>query len=213
LGGDPGAGVAERSAGPAREDHRALPLPRAQPGVYRHHDRQGEEDRAGSGTLSSSARTRTRIAALLCTQRCAAKEVLVSWLLAGRQYTCIYETKPLGRKKGLTAFVLPPVVLLGIDDTGAQLFDGATKNAIDGEGYPYHLIRSWSWHQPKDSPWHVVLTFGDDQKGYRLELATEMGKEICARVPLPLIVATAGATAHQIGRHWLPRMLADSVTL
>lgn len=48
--------------------------------------------------------------------------------------------------------------------------DGQTRKPISGEGYPYHLIRSWSWHQPHDSPWHVVLTFGDDQKGYKLEV-------------------------------------------
>eukprot|EP01052_Picozoa_sp_SAG31_P008291 SAG31_NODE_416_length_15934_cov_7.384970_10_plen_289_part_00 len=98
------------------------------------------------------------------------------------EYKDLYDTTPLGRRKGLCAGQLPSKVILGIDDTGAQLFDGATRQPIAGEGYPYHLIRSWSWHQPADAAWHVVLTFGDDQKGYRLELGTQKGKEICAKM-------------------------------
>lgn len=51
-----------------------------------------------------------------------------------------------------------------------------------GAGYPYHLIRSWSWHHPSDDMWSVVLTFGDDQKGFKLRLATDQGKTICGKM-------------------------------
>ena len=57
-----------------------------------------------------------------------------------------------GAAKGLTTVALPETVLLGIDMTGVQLFDGRTRALIDGEGYPYHLIRSWSWHQVRLFP-------------------------------------------------------------
>jgi hypothetical protein len=97
-------------------------------------------------------------------------------------YECLYEVEPMAPAKGLTTVALPNLVLMGIDMTGVQLFDGKTRALIDGEGYPYHLIRSWSWHQPSEDDWYVVLTFGDDQKGFRLQFQTEEGKEICAKM-------------------------------
>ena len=102
-------------------------------------------------------------------------------------YECIFEVEPLppangGIAKGLTTVVLPEMVLMGIDMTGVQLFDGKTRALIDGEGYPYHLIRSWSWHQPSEDDWYVVLTFGDDQKNFKLQFQTDEGKEICAKM-------------------------------
>ena len=36
--------------------------------------------------------------------------------------------------------------------------------------------------QPSGEDWYVVLTFGDDQKGFKLQFATDEGKEICAKV-------------------------------
>jgi len=97
-------------------------------------------------------------------------------------YECLYEVEPMPPAKGLTTVVLPDKILLGIDMTGVQLFDAKTRALIDGEGYPYHLIRSWSWHQPTDDDWYVVLTFGEDQKGFRLQFHTDEGKEICAKM-------------------------------
>ena len=82
--------------------------------------------------------------------------------------------------KGLTGVVLPSILLMGIDMTGVQLFDAQTRSLMEGEVYPYHIIRSWSWHQPADKDWYVSLTFGDDQKGLNLSFATDEGKDICA---------------------------------
>lgn len=97
-------------------------------------------------------------------------------------YECLYKVEPMPPAKGLTTVALPDQILLGIDMTGVQLFDAKTRALIDGEGYPYHLIRSWSWHQPAEDDWYVVLTFGEDQKGFRLQLQTDEGKDICAKM-------------------------------
>ena len=46
------------------------------------------------------------------------------------------------------------------------------------------LIQWWCCGdgQPSGEDWYVVLTFGDDQKGFKLQFATDEGKEICAKV-------------------------------
>ena len=97
-------------------------------------------------------------------------------------YECLYKVQSMPPAKGLTTVALPHRILLGIDMTGVQLFDAKTRALIDGEGYPYHLIRSWSWHQPSEDDWYVVLTFGEDQKGFKLQFQTDEGKEICAKM-------------------------------
>lgn len=97
-------------------------------------------------------------------------------------YECLYKVEPMAPAKGLTTVALPARILMGIDSTGVQLFDAKTRALIEGEGYPYHLIRSWSWHQPSDDDWYVVLTFGEDQKGFKLQFLTDEGKDICAKM-------------------------------
>ena len=47
--------------------------------------------------------------------------------------------------KGLSTCDLPRKALFGCDDTGVQLFHATDgRSPIEGEGYPYHIIHSWS---------------------------------------------------------------------
>lgn len=59
----------------------------------------------------------------------------------------LFEVKPLGKRKGLSAVELPSQMLFGCDQTGVQLFGAADRAAIEGECYPYHIIHSWSRYE------------------------------------------------------------------
>ena len=51
--------------------------------------------------------------------------------------------------KGLSTCDLPRKALFGCDDTGVQLFHATDgRSPIEGEGYPYHIIHSWSRYEP-----------------------------------------------------------------
>lgn len=65
--------------------------------------------------------------------------------------------------KGLSTVDLPRKCLYGCDDTGVQLFHATgDREAIDGEGYPYHIIHSWSRYEPQGGKPSIALEFGQD---------------------------------------------------
>lgn len=105
-------------------------------------------------------------------------------------YECIFEVEPLPPAKGLTTVALPDSVLMGIDMTGVQLFDRKTRALIDGEGYPYHLIRSWSWHQPSEEDWCVLKMVDFVLKAIDFTL----NMMDCTRYTMDLILNTMGFT-------------------
>eukprot|EP01043_Picozoa_sp_COSAG02_P052823 COSAG02_NODE_5750_length_4068_cov_1.970522_2_plen_536_part_00 len=83
--------------------------------------------------------------------------------------------------KGLSTIELPRKVLYGCDDTGVQLFHATgSREPIDGEGYPYHIIHSWSRYEPKGGKPSIALEFGQDQGKFELHFETDRGQEICS---------------------------------
>ena len=109
----------------------------------------------------------------------------------------LYEVHPIGKAKGLSSVELPMQVLFGCDETGVQLFEtGGDRAAIAGEGYPYHIIHSWSRSQPPNAKPSISLEFGADQNRFNLQLQTHQGGEICAAMRT---FATALATTLRRG--------------
>lgn len=83
--------------------------------------------------------------------------------------------------KGLSTIDLPRKCLYGCDDTGVQLFHATgDREAIDGEGYPYHIIHSWSRYEPQGGKPSIALEFGQDQGKFELHFETEKGQDICS---------------------------------
>ncbi len=83
--------------------------------------------------------------------------------------------------KGLSTIELPRKVLYGCDDTGVQLFHATgSREPIEGEGYPYHIIHSWSRYEPKGGKPSIALEFGQDQGKFELHFETDRGQEICS---------------------------------
>ena len=83
--------------------------------------------------------------------------------------------------KGLSTCDLPRKALFGCDDTGVQLFHATDgRSPIEGEGYPYHIIHSWSRYESAGGRPSIALEFGQDQGKFELHFETPQGQEICS---------------------------------
>eukprot|EP01045_Picozoa_sp_COSAG04_P044670 COSAG04_NODE_15272_length_537_cov_1.063927_1_plen_50_part_01 len=50
----------------------------------------------------------------------------------------------------------------------------------------------------------MVLTFGDDQKGFKLQFATDEGKEICAKVSTTKLADDPSGPGLRCSQRWSP---------
>ena len=104
----------------------------------------------------------------------------------GHLYEVVPSVRPSARApgvvaKGLSTVDLPRKCLYGCDDTGVQLFHATgSREPIDGEGYPYHIIHSWSRYEPQGGKPSIALEFGQDQGKFELHFETDRGSEICS---------------------------------
>lgn len=92
-----------------------------------------------------------------------------------------YMVTPVGACRGLATAKLPERVIFAVDEKGVQLYNGNTKDILEGEAYAFHLIRYWAWNKTTDTkPGSVSLTFGSGQNDTVIMFSTPKGQEICA---------------------------------